>query len=180
MDVGHSSGCRFTMTPCDWVVSCGVTKLMIEDSYGCGTACLAMATGKTYAAAREHFLKVGLGVRRKSRPPFSTAGYEMQMAIATAGLYTEKKKWAGWNSFSGLGCLKSVTGKTRGTRHWHWVLAFSHPVFGVVVFDPWNDTPAFQHPPMDALYVPLENLTISRDWIQIEQTFPLFRGNGQV
>lgn len=161
------------MTSSNWMESCGVNKLMIEDSYGCGTACLAMATGQPYAAAREHFQRVGLGLRRKSRPPFSTAGYEMQMAIATSGLYTEMKKWAGWNNFNGLGCLKCVTGKSRGRTHWHWVLAFSHPVFGVVVFDPWNHTPAFQEPPMDTIFVPLESLSISRDWIQIEQTFPL-------
>lgn len=163
-----------------WMQSCGVRKLMIEDSYGCGTACLAMATGLTYEAARAHFLHIGLGVRRNARPPYSTAGYEMQMALASTGRHTEMKKWAGWRNFKGLGCLKCVTGRSRGRTHWHWVIAFSHPLFGIVVFDPWTDLPGFQEPPLDTVFVPLESLAISRDWIQVEQTFPLYPGSLQV
>ena len=171
----HVRACRYAMSLPEWLLSCGVRKLMIEESYGCGIACLAMATGLNYNDARVHFNQVGLGVRRKSRPPFSTAGYELQMAISSTGRLTEMKKWGGWSKFSGLGCLKCVTGKSKGSTHWHWILAFSHPAFGVVVFDPWSATPAFQEPPLDTPFLPLECLTVSRDWIQVEQTFPIYR-----
>eukprot|EP00659_Diplonema_papillatum_P003081 gene3081-4843_t len=113
--IARSPSGRMTLAAEEWRARCGIKKLAQDDTYGCGVACLAMVLGCDYSRARTQFIKLGLGVRRSSRPALSTTSREMHMAIASAGLITEARRWRGWENFQGLGILK-VRDDWRGAK----------------------------------------------------------------
>lgn len=157
----------------DWQAQCGIKKIVQEDGYGCGAACLAMVSGITYAQARQQFVELGLGVRRSGRPPFSTSSSEMRMAIANAGLLLAPRRWRGWSHFEGLGVLK-VRDDWRGAiGRWHWVVAFRHQVYGVTIFDPHSHFPTFSNIPPEELCMQFEIYEPKGEWLQVEQKFAL-------
>ncbi|HBO8004302.1 TPA: hypothetical protein L5C29_003211 [Pseudomonas aeruginosa] len=158
-----------------WQARCGITKVQQTDGYGCGAACLAMVTGMTYAEAREHFVSIGLGVRRSCRPPLSTSSREMRMAVASSGLIVEARRWKGWDSFEGLGILKVRDDWRGAVGKWHWVVAFRHPEFDVVIFDPHAPDPAFRRMPADVTCWPFHLYEPKGEWLQVEQRLPLVR-----
>lgn len=160
-------------TEADWQARCGVQKIVQTDRYGCGVACLAMVTGWTYQRAREHFVSQGLGQKRHGRPPFSTSSGEMRMAVATVGLLTLTRRWRGWADLHGLAIVKLRDIRPGERERWHWAVAFRHPEFEVVVFDPHREWPGFIKPPMDTLCTIFEAFQPKGEWLQVEQSFPL-------
>lgn len=161
--------------PGQWQARCGVKKIIQPEGYGCGVASLAMVTGRSYQQARESFIKVGLGVRRKYRPAFSTTTSEMLMAVMAQGLIAEVKRWRGWASFNGLGILGVGDPWNYRKGRWHWVVAFRHPEFGLVVFDPWQEMPSFETVAPGGYNLEVTAYWPRRDWLQVEQSFPLAR-----
>lgn len=157
----------------DWQSRCGVQKIVQTDRYGCGIACLAMVSGTTYDQARIHFNAIGYGIRRSGRPPYSTSSREMLHAVASSGLIVECRRWAGWSAFHGLGVLK-VRDDWRGAKgRWHWVVAFRHSEFGVVVLDPHQDDPSFQIMPAEVLCMDFRIYEPKGEWFQVEQRIVL-------
>lgn len=155
----------------DWQNQCGIQKIRQTDPYGCGVACLAMVTGSSYEAARVIFNAHGFGIRRKSRPAYSTASWEMRMAIELSRLVVSTRRWSGWDSFQGLGVLK-VRDDWRGAEgRWHWVVAFRHPEFDIAVFDPHQCDPAFKRMPLDVVCFNFELYDPKGDWLMVEQKF---------
>lgn len=153
----------------DWIARVDLAKVTQEDGYGCGSACLAMVAGISYAEARGHFITLGLGARRCGRPPLSTNTTELAWAIASRGLLVEQRPWRGWDALAGLAVLK-VRDDWRGAKNrWHWVVAFRHPDYDVVVFDPHWDLPAFRRPPLDVLVSSFERYSIRGRFLQVEQ-----------
>lgn len=69
-----------------WQRKCGILKVVQEDHYGCGVACLSMVSGQSYTEARQDFVRLGLAQRRGCRPALSTTTGEVRMALAAAGL----------------------------------------------------------------------------------------------
>ncbi|MCO2484700.1 hypothetical protein FA336_13860 [Pseudomonas aeruginosa] len=157
-----------------WQVRCGIQKVRVEDGHS-GVACLAMVAGLNYQEASEVFVSTGLGIRRRGRPAFSTNCSEMRMAVGAAGLIQQARRWQGWSNFQGLGILK-VKDDWRGEEgagRWHWVTAFRHPEFEIVVFDPFMEFPAFKRMPLDELCTRFDLYEPKGQWLQVEQRFSL-------
>lgn len=77
------------------------------------------------------------------------------------------------DSLHGLGILK-VRDDWRGMKgKWHWVVAFRHQEFGVVVFDPHETAPCFENMPLDELCIDFRFYEPKGEWLQVEQSFPL-------
>lgn len=156
-----------------WHERCGIQKIRQLDPYGCGVACLAMVTGTSYEQSREAFNRHGLGVRRKSRPPYSTASWEMRMVVEVSGLLVSTRRWSGWDSFQGLGVLKVRDDWRGAVGRWHWVVAFRHPEFEIAVFDPHQCNPAFRQMPLDVECFNFDIYEPKGDWLMVEQKFRL-------
>lgn len=153
----------------DWQAECGITKLIANQPYGCGIACLAMVAGLTLDEARERFVSLGLGIRRGSRAAFSTASFEMRMAIANAGLVTATRRWKGWAEFTGLGVIKIKADWRGAPGQWYWAVAFRHPSLGIVLFDPHHPLPSFEHMPFDVECCTFTVYEGKGEWLQVEQ-----------
>lgn len=110
-----------------------VTTVLQEDSHGCGVACVAMIAGITYQDARQTFARLGYGVARKSKQPFSSNFTELMAALMEHGIRCEMKRWRDWEQLDSLGILKVDNGCKNS---WHWVVAKPHPDFRVVIHDP--------------------------------------------
>ncbi|MBX6653755.1 PASTA domain-containing protein [Pseudomonas aeruginosa] len=159
--------------PVHWQPRCGVQKVLMADKYHCGVSSLAMVTGLSYQEAREAFIRLGLGARRKSKVAFSTVPAELLMAVMAQGLVVEQKSWKGWASFNGLGILGVGDPWNYRKGRWHWVVAFRHPEFGAVVFDPWYELPAFERNAPAGYHWSATAYQPRRPWLQVEQRFPL-------
>lgn len=156
-----------------WQSRCGIQKIVQTDRYGCGVACLAMVTADTYDLARQRFNELGLGVRRSSKPAYSTSSREMHHALVASGLIVESRRWRSWEAFHGLGVLK-VRDDWRGDRgRWHWAVAFRHSEFGVAGFDPHQPDPSFQIMPLDVICFDFQVYEPKGVWFQVEQRFSL-------
>lgn len=162
----------------EWQSRCGIRKIVQTDAYGCGVACLAMVAGIAYEDAKQRFNALGLGVRRGSKPAYSTSSSEMRMAIASSGLITETRRWRGWDELQGLAVIK-VRDDWRGARgRWHWAVAFRHPDFEIAVFDPHQQDPAFSRMPTGVLCFDFSIYEPKGDWFQVEQLVPVCVGFG--
>lgn len=159
-----------TVAVLDWKSSCAFQRVLQVDDYGCGVACLAMLVGKSYEIARETFLRLGFGPDRPRREPFSSNFKELIAALHEHGLNARMLRWKGWEHVSGTGIIKVRSGGDSPATDWHWVVAESHPLYGVVVHDPlqWA-LPTFAVHPMDTLTRPLSELTPYGNWIVIER-----------
>lgn len=167
--MSQSLGLELNPTPpFDWEQHCAFSKILGQDRYGCGVACLAMAAGISYEEARALFVRVGLGQRRKNKPAYSTNLSDMAMALSVAGLVNVPRRWKGWNHFKGLGVIKIRASGSDTGKHWYWCLAFQHPSYGIVLFDPYSFAPSFEKPPLDVIYTPLERCNPFATWLQVE------------
>lgn len=139
---------------------------------------MAMVTGTTYEAARVRFNSLGLGVRRGCKPAYSTSSGEMRMAISSAGLITDSRRWHGWAELQGLAVIK-VRDDWRGAKgRWHWAVAFRHPEFDIAVFDPHQSAPSFSRMPADVECFDFRIYEPKGEWFQVEQSVPLLAGAG--
>lgn len=132
-----------------------------------------MVTGTSYAEARLQFVRLGLGVRRMGRAPFSTSSGEMKMALGAAGLLVQPKRWKGWSSFKGLGIIKAKDDWKGFKGKFHWVVAFEHPDFGITVFDPHETIPSFQRMPNEVECYGLGFFEGKGEMLQVEQRLQL-------
>lgn len=161
----------------DWQAACPIQKIGQREYYGCGVACLAMVAGIEYEQARSIFAANGLTARRKQRAPLSTSFEELRGVLTAAGLFNEQRRWKGWRSFHGLGVFKMRDDwrGEEGKGKWHWVVAFRHPVYEIVIFDPHQQSPAFAQMPLDVICVGFDIYQPRGLWIQVEQRVPLSR-----
>jgi ABC-type bacteriocin/lantibiotic exporter with double-glycine peptidase domain len=86
------------------------------DVEGCGIACIAMITGKTYRQTKRFFLeRVFLPTDRKPH----TRHYQLRRALQELGITTEKRLFRKWRSIE---YLSIVPIKRRSDTGWHWVI----------------------------------------------------------
>lgn len=71
--------------------------------------------------------------------------------------------------FEGAGRLAGAKGK------WHWAVAFRHPEFGIVIFDPHQSAPSFLNMPFDVICIDFSIYEPKGEWIQVEQRVALVR-----
>jgi ABC-type bacteriocin/lantibiotic exporter with double-glycine peptidase domain len=87
-----------------------------EDEAGCGIACVAMITGKTYQQARRFFLeRVFLPTDRKPH----TRHYQLCRALRKLGIANEKRLFQKWRSIETLSVIPI---NRRSDTGWHWVV----------------------------------------------------------
>jgi ABC-type bacteriocin/lantibiotic exporter with double-glycine peptidase domain len=87
-----------------------------EDDAGCGIACVAMVTGKTYRQAKRFFLeRIFLPTDRKPH----TRHYQLRRALRKLGIATEKRLFRKWRSIE---TLSVVPINRRSDTGWHWVV----------------------------------------------------------
>lgn len=152
--------------PQDWETACSIPKIESQEGYGSGVAALAMVLGKDYATGRALFVKTGMAQRRGSKHPLSTNLSDMITLLTIAGLACSPRKWTGWNQFRGLGIVKVRPPAL--TRGWYWAVAFTHPQYDIVLFDPHCDLPGLRRLPMDVMVVQPERYLVVGKWIQVE------------
>lgn len=58
------------------------------------------------------------------------------------------------------------------------MVAFRHPEFDIPVFDPHQSAPSFSRMPVDVESFDFRIYEPSGEWFQVEQSVPLFAGNG--
>ena len=91
-------------------------RIVQEDDAGCGIACVAMVTGKTYRQAKRFFLeKVFLPTDRKPH----TRHYQLRRALRALGIVTEKRLFRNWRSIENLSIVPI---NRRSDTGWHWVV----------------------------------------------------------
>ena len=76
-----------------------IRRVQQEDENGCGIACVAMVTGKTYPQAKKFFLqRIFLPTDRKPH----TRHYQLRRALQKLRIATEKKAFRNWRSIESL------------------------------------------------------------------------------
>jgi len=86
------------------------------DEKGCGIACVAMVTGKTYRQAKKFFLeRVFLPMERKPH----TRHNQLRRALQKLRIATEKRVFRNWRS---INSLSIVPINRRLDGGWHWVI----------------------------------------------------------
>ena len=86
------------------------------DDSGCGIACVAMVTGKTYPQAKRFFVEhVFLPTDRKPL----TRHYQLRRALQKLRITTEKRLFRSWRSIEDLSIVPINRRQDSG---WHWVV----------------------------------------------------------
>jgi hypothetical protein len=154
----------------DWESTCRITKVMQEDTFGCGVACLAMVAKIYYAEAKRTFIKHGLDSENRPdrRKPFATIFQQLIRVLDDHTPGSKKEPWRGWDRFEGVGIIKVECRPKGGNGDWHWVVAEKHDRFDVVVHDPYHALPSFRkRPPEGVECDPFENHVSCGDWIRV-------------
>lgn len=156
----------------EWERTCRIKKVIQEDPYGCGVACLAMVANTDYPTARLTFLSFGFGSenRRHGKQPFSSNFAELIVALGEHRLDARMHRWQGWDQFQGIGIIKVRCCPGARKNAWHWVVAERHERFGIVLHDPGFHLPCFlEKPPCGVQCHPFDNYEPHGNWISIRQ-----------
>jgi ABC-type bacteriocin/lantibiotic exporter with double-glycine peptidase domain len=93
-----------------------IRRVQQDDEKGCGIACVAMVTGRTYPQTKKYFLEqVFLPTDRK----LYTRHYQLRRALQKLRIPTEKRAFRNWRS---IGILSIVPINRRQDSGWHWVV----------------------------------------------------------
>jgi ABC-type bacteriocin/lantibiotic exporter with double-glycine peptidase domain len=93
-----------------------IRRVQQGDEEGCGIACVAMVTGKTYPQAKKFFLeRVFLPTERKPH----TRHYQLRRALRMLRIATEKRAFSNWRSIESLSIVPI---NRRLDGGWHWVV----------------------------------------------------------
>jgi ABC-type bacteriocin/lantibiotic exporter with double-glycine peptidase domain len=93
-----------------------IRRVQQEDEEGCGIACVAMITGKTYPQAKRYFLeRVFLPTERKPH----TRHYQLRRALRMLRIATEKRAFRNWREIESLSIVPINRRQDGG---WHWVV----------------------------------------------------------
>lgn len=130
----------------------------------CGVACLAMAAGISYEAAKAAFDSAGLAVRRGRKVAYSSNFRELIDALSVTGVNAKRKRFAGWGCIAGPSIVKT---NVDAKGDWHWVVAYLDAEQGIVLLDPADDLPCFENPPLDVFYVPLHKYAPAGCYIEL-------------
>jgi len=93
-----------------------ICRVQQEDENGCGIACVAMVTGKTYPQAKRFFVEhVFLPTDRKPH----TRHYQVRRALRKLRIATEKRVFRTWRSIESISIVPINRRQDSG---WHWVV----------------------------------------------------------
>jgi len=152
-----------------WESTCRIQRVLQNDPYGCGVACLAMVADISYMTARGVFDAVGIPELRP-KMPYSTNFKQLRQVLSEFGVKSTLERWRGWKHFSGVGILAVDAGPGISTRNWHWVVAETHPTYEVVVHDPWPSLAIMKRAPENFLREDFDDRCRPRkSWLRIHQ-----------
>lgn len=112
-----------------------------------------MAANIAYEDAKNAFEALGLHVKKRGRQPYSSNFKNVQEALRQLGCDTKMRRFQSWSDIKGPSIVKVDNGHP---RNWHWVYATRATPWGLVVLDPAMSDPYLEHPPLDAIHVPLK------------------------
>jgi ABC-type bacteriocin/lantibiotic exporter with double-glycine peptidase domain len=93
-----------------------IRRVQQEDEEGCGIACVAMVTGKTYRQTKKFFLgRVFLPTETNPH----TRHYQLRRALQKLRIATEKRAFRNWRSVENLSIVPINRRQDGG---WHWVV----------------------------------------------------------
>lgn len=149
----------------DWERSCRVLKVRQTEAFDCGVACAAMVSARSYGDVRKLFIEKRIGTRKKR--PLATNFKELQYALQLLGIESAQKRWKWWDAIDGLGIV-AVDSSYESGGGWHWVVAESHPAYGIVLHDPGFDLPSFSSAePVGIKCHPFTEYQAQKSWIQV-------------
>jgi ABC-type bacteriocin/lantibiotic exporter with double-glycine peptidase domain len=137
-------------------------RVIQEDEAGCGIACVAMVTEKTYLQAKRFFLeRIFLPTDRK---PY-TRHYQLRRALWKLGIATEKRPFRRWRSID-TNAIVPINRRQDGG--WHWVV-FIREGNRPYILDPapekWRQRYDFRGIHSRGSYIAILGRRISRDGI---------------
>lgn len=186
--LGHANTSTHIAEPPDrdwstgpWEADCRTRLVRQRGPTDCGVACMAMATGTTYEAARAVFECIGLD---RQQHPFSSNFKQLLRALHRQGHQAQMRRWGGWENLEGVGILK-IKRREDGRFHdahrlddipaekthreiWHWVVAERHPTLGYVLRDPAVPLAAFGMPPLDTPFWSGGERLVHGNWISVK------------
>lgn len=93
-----------------------IKRIEQKDEYGCGIACVAMVTGKTYPQAKKFFMnRIFLPTDGKPH----TRHYQLRRALGKLKIATRKKAFRNWRSIESISIVPI---NRRLDGGWHWVV----------------------------------------------------------
>ena len=93
-----------------------IRRIQQEDERGCGIACVAMVSGKSYRQTKLFFLeRVFLPKERKPH----ARHYQLRRALRKLRIATEKRLFRKWRSIENLAIVPI---NRRSDTGWHWVV----------------------------------------------------------
>jgi len=93
-----------------------IRRVKQEDKNGCGIACVAMVTGKTYTQAKRYF-EESVFLPKDKKP--HTRHYQLRRALENFGIITEKRPFRHWRSIE-INAIVPINRRRDGG--WHWVV----------------------------------------------------------
>jgi len=93
-----------------------IQRIVQEDEQGCGIACVAMVSGKTYLQAKKFFLDHVFYPTDKK--PL-TRHYQLRRALHKLGIATQKRLFRKWRSIEET-AIVPISRRLDGG--WHWVV----------------------------------------------------------
>lgn len=148
----------------DWESDYRTRLVRQRERSDCGVACLAMVASIDYVEALATFERLGYGAKK---PRLSSNFAELTAALRHHGLTPRMTRWRGWESFSGLGILKTRAARRPNRGQWHWVVAEAHAACGYLVRDPACPLAALERPPLSVSHRELRDTVISGCWLQV-------------
>lgn len=97
-----------------------IRRVQQGDEEGCGIACVAMVTGKTYLQTKKFFLE---RVLSPTDQKLHARHYQLRCALRKLRIQTEKKAFRNWRSIE---TLSIVPINRREDGGWHWVVFVPH------------------------------------------------------
>ena len=93
-----------------------IMRVKQKNDTGCGIACVAMKTGRTYQQTKRFFQeRVFLPTERKPH----TRHYQLRRALRELGIASEKRLFRKWRSIKNLSIVPI---NRRSDTGWHWVV----------------------------------------------------------
>lgn len=140
-----------------------------EDCTGCGIACLAMVTNRTYEETKINIFETLKWSDRKR--VFYTKAKDLYNYLMRNNYDVELKKSKNWDEIQGL----SIVGVNRESGYFHWIVVVKNDEFFYIV-DPdkkkagvynggyWSDK--YIHSMGRSDYISINNINISRIFFQ--------------
>jgi hypothetical protein len=110
-------------------------RLVQRNTTGCGLACVAMVTNKTYGEIRN--LAIKLGIVKENGSHITSSAAIRRLVEASGGRAMQGRKATHWGKLPDLAVAGINYSEVK--NEWHWVI-FVRTALDMYVLDPWHKT----------------------------------------